>query len=50
VYGIRGNLFKVVSADQQTHLKMNVENLKPGVYLLKILTAEGVTVERIIIH
>jgi PKD repeat protein len=49
VYGIRGNLFKVVSADRQTHLKMNVENLKPGVYLLKILTAEGVHTERLIV-
>ena len=50
VYSIEGVLFKIVTANKQTKLKMNVEDLESGVYLLKIITSGTIQIQRLIVR
>jgi len=50
VYSIRGVLIKVVSAGDVTTYKLNVSNLKTGVYLLKILNNSSVQTQRFVVR
>lgn len=48
VYSITGVLIKVISADQETDVELNVSSFEPGIYILRVMSEEGVETQKFI--